>query len=213
MGGDGCGGQNKTHDCTSGYRKLDSFEFSQCIPIMTQKGMKEFEHTLHWQGGSSIGIILYPDRLAVGYSATLEGEREKIYEAFHFDAVSNNYSGQRYYFLCPSCGRRCRFLYFHQLHFKCRQCAQLNYRSQQVTKGPNEAAHRLNRFLQEKLGFDRQLSPFELGQVLPERPKGMHGKTYLQRLQRWDELNSQYERAFVDHAFRTDPSLWQAFLR
>ena len=114
----------------------------------------------------------------------------------------------------PSCGRRCRLLYHHRVRFKCRQCARLNYSSQQVTKGPDEAAHRLNQFLQNKFGQDKRLSPMELTYLLPpDRPKGMHQKTYERLLREYDQLYSEYDRAFVVHALKTLPFLAQAIQR
>ena len=214
MGGYGCGGKNQTHDYTSRYKTLDSFMFGQCIPIMERKGMEQFENSYRWNDGSSIGVILYPDRLWVGYSWTHQGKREEIRDTFYFDTVPNNYGGQRYYFSCPSCGRRCRLLYHHRVRFKCRQCARLNYSSQQVTKGPDEAAHRLNQFLRNKFGQDKRLSPMELTYLLPpDRPKGMHQKTYERLLREYDQLYSQYDRAFVVHALKTLPFLAQAIQR
>ena len=44
-----------------------------------------------------------------------------------------NAAGRLTFFLCPFCGKRVRFLYLPD--YKCRTCARLNYRSQQVTKG------------------------------------------------------------------------------
>ena len=45
----------------------------------------------------------------------------------------HNAAGRLTFFLCPSCGKRVRFLYLPD--YKCRTCARLNYRCQQVTKG------------------------------------------------------------------------------
>ena len=43
-----------------------------------------------------------------------------------------NATGSLTYFRCPWCGQRVRFLYLPE--YKCRACANLNYRSQQLSK-------------------------------------------------------------------------------
>jgi hypothetical protein len=211
MGGLGSGGKNKAHDYTSRYKTLDSFMFGECIPIMEKAGMAEHEGPLRCHDGTSVNVVLYPDCLVVevDYCWAHKGERGEIYEDIRLDTVGNNYGGQRYYFLCPCCGRRCRFLYLHQVHFKCRQCAQLNYTSQQVTHGPDEAAHRLNQFLRNKFGVGESLAPFEFRSFWPERLHGMHYKTYERLLQEYDDLYAQYDRAFVAHACLMFPDLME----
>ena len=158
-------------------------------------------------------MTLYPDRLWVGYSWTHQGKREEIRDTFYFDTVPNNYGGQRYYFSCPDCGRRCRFLYFHRVRFKCRQCARLNYTSQQVTHGPEEAAHRMIRFIQSKFGVEKSLAPIDAEYFIPERPKGMHQKTYERLRDELDDLQEQYSREWVAHVYKTCPFIAQAIQR
>jgi len=194
MWGYGCGGRNRTHDYTGRYRQLDSFDFGKSIPLMERKGKERVESSMTWMDGNSIGIVLHLDRLEVRYTA---GE-EKIREAIYFDGVNNNYGGnQRIYFCCPFCGRRCRILYMHRLHFKCRQCARLNYYSQQVTKGADAAAHRMERFLKVKFGVKGNLSPADAEYYTPDRPKGMHTKTYIRLLKELSILQEQYSREWI----------------
>lgn len=201
MGGYNCGGRNQTHGCTASHKRLDSFYFGKCIPLLEQQSREFVEHTMRWNDGGNIGVALYLDRLMVGYSVTQEsGQREKVRTAIHFDSVPNNYGGsQRYYFLCPHCGRRCRLLYLHRLHFKCRQCAGLNYPSQQATKGTHETSQRLIKFLREKFGVEESLSPHEASYYWPARPKGMHYKTYDRLRIELEQLQEQYNEAFISH--------------
>ncbi len=48
--------------------------------------------------------------------------------------TSCHYGGFRYWFECPSCGKRAGRLYFTNHGIQCRTCSNLNYRSQQNTK-------------------------------------------------------------------------------
>jgi len=201
MGGYFCGGQNQTHGCTTEYKQLDSFHCGKSLPLMEQKGLEQYRTSLRWNDGGSIGVILYLDRLSVLYSGTYDGRREEIREAIYFDTVANNYGGPpRVYFLCPRCGRRCRMLYMHRLHFKCRQCARLNYYSQQVSHGTDEAAFKMRRFIREKFGVKEKLSPAEAECHWPARPKGMHQETYDRLRQELEQLQEQYSRAWIAQA-------------
>lgn len=50
------------------------------------------------------------------------------------EATLCNYGGSRYWFSCPGCYDRKRVLYLSSEGFKCRDCLNLVYRSQQITK-------------------------------------------------------------------------------
>lgn len=197
MGGIMSGGHNREHDYTDRYKRLDSYEFSKCFPIMERKGMEQFKHTATWKDGSSIGLIVHNGSVEVGYSVESDGERESIRETFYFEAVPNNYGGaDRHYFICPYCGRRARLLYLHRLHFKCRKCAGLNYQSQQVSKGWDAAIYRLNKFL--KVNFNiTGLAPCDSGRITPPRPKGMHERTYRKLLIELEELQNEQTKGFM----------------
>ena len=64
------------------------------------------------------------------------------------DRIPMRYGGQRYYLLCPKCGRRCEILYFPDtwVHIAaCRLCYDLTYQSSQE-------AHQLDRGVLGDLG-------------------------------------------------------------
>lgn len=42
--------------------------------------------------------------------------------------------GKRPWFMCPHCGRKCKFLYEYESSWSCRQCQGLVYRSQWISK-------------------------------------------------------------------------------
>jgi len=79
--------------------------------------------------------------------------------------------GERWWFVCPTTGRRCRVLYLTRDgdRFVSRQAAKLAYRSTALG-----FADRI-RWRAEQL---RDLLPGARYQRYPPRPKGMHRKTY-----------------------------------
>jgi len=117
MGGYHSGGHNRTHDYTDRYKRIDSFEYGKYVVLMGKAKRDHFKSSIKWADGSSIGVILYPDRLTVSY--TTGGDKQTVQEDLHFTAVSNTYGGtDRLYFECPYCGRRSRLLYMHRQRFK-----------------------------------------------------------------------------------------------
>lgn len=83
-----------------------------------------------------------------------------------------NYGGSRVWFICPArdCGRRVAILYWDG-HFACRHCRELAYDSQHDS-GWSRSVRRA-RAARMKLGGSASLT-----EPLPERPKGMHRRTY-----------------------------------
>ena len=102
----------------------------------------------------------------------------------------HNAAGRLTFFLCPCCGKRVRFLYLPE--YKCRTCARLNYRSQQVTKGSlaDLCAIPVKMGLEEPTIFD-----FEYTLIRPR---------YMNKA-RFERLNRRFKkkmRAFVGHGRR-----------
>jgi len=74
-----------------------------------------------------------PDRLqaVLKYRAGRVGEELRdIEEAVWLDTSPCGFKGQRLQFICPGCGRRVAELYPDWVHFRCRKCCGLGYRSQ-----------------------------------------------------------------------------------
>lgn len=101
------------------------------------------------------------------------------------DTTPCNYGGNRWWCICPRCGRRCAILYFNDI-WQCRKCLNLVYRSSQITKTNYwyyyHRAERIARQLDPGYsadGFDYLLTrPVEL---FPNKPKYIKQITY-QRL-------------------------------
>lgn len=185
----GRGGHNKTHDQVEDYMKLDSFLFRECVSLLEEKNRDDVEGHFPWGKGGNIGFVLYQTRLQLLYSI---GGYE-VRESFYFSKVPNNYGGiPRLYFICPYCGKTARYIYMHKKHFKCRKCANLNYNSQQITKGEDIHARRMLKILRNDFGIKESISAFDASMYRPERPKGMHNRTYLKHLIRYSKERDKY---------------------
>jgi len=106
-----------------------------------------------------------------------------------------HYGGQRPWFLCPCCNARVGKLHQRSLGgtLACRRCQQLTYVSCQV--GEREQLNLENIKLRRKLGASGDdISGFAL---FPERPKGMHQRTY-QRICRQLEANELKYQSFLN---------------
>ena len=131
---------------------------------------------------SSVGITVYQDGIKLKYTVTPEGEKKGTdYEyKISYAWTSCHYGGKRPWFVCPNinCGRRVAVVYcpLGGKYFLCRYCWNLTYNSCQTSgKLFDQATNRVRR-LRRKLGAwgDREYPE----RPLPERPKGMHWKTY-----------------------------------
>jgi len=89
-----------------------------------------------------------------------------------------HYGGERAWFLCPArnCGRRVAILYGGGI-FACRNCYRLAYESQ--TESPAYRALSRTQNIRVRLGGSGSMA-----EEFPNRPKGMHRKTYLGLLRR-----------------------------
>lgn len=92
--------------------------------------------------------------------------------------TSCTYGGRRPWFLCPRCSRRVAKVYLHRGRWGCRECFDLAYQTQREDALGRVYAkeHRIFRKLDER-DPRGQLLP------LPERPKGMHWRTYFRLVQ------------------------------
>jgi len=93
----------------------------------------------NWGKRTSIGLdICPPGRIRLYYTVTKGNDEPREYRYFvHIESTDCNYGGQRWWFRCPDCGRRCRVLYLpsDEIYFSCRICHNLTYESQQEGKG------------------------------------------------------------------------------
>lgn len=99
-----------------------------------------------------------------------------------------HFGGVRYWLQCPGCFKNKYHLYFIQNSFLCRQCAGLAYRLSALSKDDRlyAAKHRLGREI---------FNDYQNG-TGTERRKGMHSKTYHQKLKRYLSLQEQLIKRF-----------------
>ncbi len=87
---------------------------------------------------ASIGISVIPSTaLVLFYTVTdRKGNKTDCYYRAEITTTPCHFGGERWWFCCPSCGRRCRVLYKppQALYFSCRLCHRLTYKSQQEGK-------------------------------------------------------------------------------
>lgn len=139
--------------------------------------------------GGSVEGTEKPERVILRYRSRSEpsSEWEDVREPVHLTWTGCNFGGERPWFVCPGagCGRRVAILYGPGRYFLCRHCCDLTYESQREN-AMYRALHKAQA-IRERLGGSANMTePF------PERPKGMHWKTY-ERLW-WEHHEAETEQ-------------------
>jgi hypothetical protein len=125
--------------------------------------------------------LLYRHRRGPGH------EWEDIKEKVPLSWTACNFGGERPWFICPGadCGRRVAVLYRPGKYFLCRHCYDLSYQSQRDNK-MNRALHKAQDVRRRLGGSANMVEPF------PEKPKGMHWRTYERLL--WKHHEAEMEQ-------------------
>lgn len=108
----------------------------------------------------------------------------------------NGYGKAQTFFLCPLCGGRGRYMYLTAEGFRCRECAKLNYKSQQATKTDSLL------YYSKGLAYAKEhlteppwpIDSFSFCRWTPERPRYMHQSTYQRHLARFLWYRKQHQR-------------------
>jgi len=154
-------------------------------------GTGSLEWTRNGKPSASIGYsfdLTEPDgaRLTLRYTWTpSDGEPHSVEQLIRLTWTSPHYGGRRWWFVCPSTGRRAGKLHLPPGggRFASRIAWRLPYRSQRSAKR-DRPFDRLFR-LQQKLGSD---AGWEAGLY---RPKGMHHRTFERHLERYWQLDAE----------------------
>ena len=139
--------------------------------------------TLTWsRAGSETGSIrveCLPDGVRLIYRhRRRDADWQDVGEFVPFVETNTGFGGRRQWFQCLSCGSKCRILY-GGAYFRCRLCQRLKYETQYEPAFGRAATRALK--IRERLGGKGGLDdPF------PEKPKGMHWRTY-EKLMAQDE--------------------------
>ena len=181
------GGANKTHGQIERAERIDSFEAGN----VEDRGIV-------FASSSGKMLPLHCDRCGLDGRELVElsypGSRWR--DTLELARVRSGYGGNRAFWLCPICDRRARFLYFKRPGFVCRECAQLNYRSQQRTRSSLNHYRDGMRLATDKLHWEPLIDvvPMDFPYMTPDRPRGMHKTTYRRYLARYRRYQAAYER-------------------
>lgn len=105
------------------------------------------------------------------------------------DKTACNYGGNRYWYVCPKCGRRTSVLYCAGIYM-CRRCIGANYESQ-LNRDRDRLITKRNK-IASKLEWIGQFA--EIGQEI--RPKGMHQKTFYNLVCQFRILEMRISKSF-----------------
>ena len=158
----GGAGLNRTHDRLEDRERIDSFEIKYQYFLL-----KDLRRLYFILAGDSVYISEYETLLELTY----------IYNA----------AGRIFFFLCPSCGRRARFLYLPG--FQCRECSKLNYRSQQVTHGSYDEVTGIPLHLDVK---PPQNDLDAMGEYEIPRPRYLHKRRFERYKKRFEKHKARY---------------------
>lgn len=180
------GGWNKTHEQIERTPRIDSFELPLGEP---------------WS-------ILYCGCEELGdkpLEVDAEGSKCYIYPLGHGKGIAvrlshkhNGFGGAQTYFLCPDCAARVRFLYLQKGRFLCRKCAGLNYRSQQRTRDSMTDYYKGMDYVTLHLQSPRwAVDGFSYLDYIPEKPRGMWGRTYRRHLAKFLHYRQRYAQQLI----------------
>ncbi len=135
-------------------------------------------------------VKVYDGYLDLEYTQNMT---ERVIQQINFARTLCNYGGVRLWFRCPSCGYRVAVVYNIGNGFACRKCNDLAYDSCNMSE-QDRVLLKYNKLKQKLGGEPGIIAP------MPERPKGMHHKTY-ERLR--DEIE-MLNYVFVIKFFKLD---------
>jgi hypothetical protein len=142
---------------------------------------RNWSRSIHWTNGHSkcsVGLTVHGgDFVTISYADGNGGSR---FETLDITWTHPNFGGERPWWTCPNCSRRCAIVYALGSHpFVCRLCASLTYVTAQSDEFTRATRKSLDR--QKRIGW-------VLGAPFPSKPKGMHWRT-------WERLVTDYSAA------------------
>jgi phage protein len=128
--------------------------------------------------------------------AELDGQRLEIdldnlmidfgVESFELDRIAGTKGGNRYFFLCPNCGNRCRKLYKRLLLYGCGSCQKIHKTT--LNRSKTDCQYYWELALREARKVEPGWSPKRGGYMFdsfPERPKYMKRNKYYKHYQKF----------------------------
>jgi len=113
------------------------------------------------------------------------------------DYTECNFGGVRPWFLCPDCDTRVGKLYLppREGRFACRECYDLSYTSSRTSGDELKQAELRYRRTFAKVDAQRRRVHPNVEPWLPERPKGMHERTFSEHLSDLSDARSEWRDA------------------
>lgn len=154
----------------------------------------------------SVGLRKTPDGVTIEHTATTTTGTgpphvEHVQTPVRVVWTPCHYGGQRPWWSCPCCLRRCALLFGTtrggRFDWRCRTCSGLRHAS--TREGElDRATRRVRRIRQRVFGLrGRDAAPFDAGGVpVPPRPRGMWRQTYVRELARLDDAEQDANAAF-----------------
>jgi hypothetical protein len=211
MGGLGSGRPASGRNTVEGSRSIDILKLHRagCLKPGWTGG---WQWTQNGEPVAWIGLRAEEHRLVLTYHYRRGGgEWEDIEEPVPLAWQPCRFGGRRPYFVCPgvvngtACGRRVLKLYGTGKYFLCRHCYRLSYGSQHEDRF-DRAQRRANRIRRRLGGEPGTAAPF------PERPKGMHHRTYdrlMDQIFEAEELADERLYLAVERLLKRDDGLRQ----
>ncbi len=196
MGGWGSGGGRNATKLTS-LRKIDLANLRR-LNMLREIGPRLLTWSRNGERVASVGVEYRRSAIVLDYRVRNRGEDWRpIREEISLARTAQKFGGERLWFICRSCRRRCRVIYGGD-YFRCRKCYRATYPSQ-YEDYPNRLISRAQD-VRMKLGASGSMDePF------PRKPKWMRWKTY-QRLEKDDELAGAMFWAILGEC---DERLWK----
>ncbi|CAN7241711.1 hypothetical protein [Mesorhizobium sp. LjNodule214] len=194
MGGLGSGNRWR-----SGARQKCEDLLDLRISALRKNGLLEpgrrgnLEWTVNGRFVGSIGTFADEGSLELTYRHQGPSQEWRdVRDLIALDFTEQHFGGQRRWFICPSCDRRCAVLYAGE-KFRCRLCLDLTYRSQ--SEDPRSRSLSKARKLRQRLGVSANM-PLHL----LDKPTGMHWRTYSRLYEKGLTLEQATLRAFAEIA-------------
>ena len=196
-----------------GWRpKAEQFRNSD-VNRLRKAGLLKAGYSCGWQwtvGGekvASISMRAETSRLVLIYRLRPNGsDWEDIEEPILLTETDCPYGGTRPWFRCPGvrngkwCAQRVGKLYLGQRYFVCRHCLRLAYTSQ--SEEPMYRHNRRANKIRMALGGEPGTAALP-----PLKPKGMHWRTYWQKMDAIDTADAAGDMAFIQWAHLRLPGI------
>ena len=193
---------------TSSRPKVEDFlaiDIAHLAPgILTSRGSSGI---ISWSRPSGVARVAYVRQeggLRLRYTHTgHDGAPHRIDEVIPIVTTPTPFGGQRHWFACPGCSRRCRLIYGGS-HFRCRHCHNARYSSQYESL-PLRISRRRWRIRRKLERLAGKPWPFGLDDFPPKPPR-MRWAEY-HRLQALDHgLAAVWRFHIAEWLKRTDPA-------